>query len=114
VHALALAERVTSMALDAHPSAVRRRVRPERVQASAERLGAEVLGPQRRFPLLRYVGEPSAVRARDHGRTVPGWEPIAYRSARASRRPTARSPAEWPGFVVSATGLYRKRTTKSR
>lgn len=29
-------------------------------------------------------------------------------------RPTARSPAEWPGFVVSATCLYRKRTTRSR
>ena len=28
--------------------------------------------------------------------------------------PTARSPAEWPGFVVSAICLYRKRTTRSR
>src|SRR5687767_1238503 len=27
---------------------------------------------------------------------------------------TARSPAEWPGFVVSATCLYRNRTTRSR
>jgi hypothetical protein len=27
---------------------------------------------------------------------------------------TARSPAEWPGFVVSALFLYRKRATRSR
>ena len=40
---------------------------------------------------------------------------VAYPPTRVwSRGPTARSPAGWPGFVVSVTCLYRKPATRSR
>ena len=52
-----------------------------------------------------------------------GWLAAAQGEPREARdrtvgacgcRDLARSPAEWPGFVISAIFLYRKRTTRSR
>jgi hypothetical protein len=80
--------------------------------------------PQRLHPPLPRLATSVWLRGRCAARAAGSLRNVSAGSADWSvlragrmnrlRRPTARSPAEWRGFVVSAILLYRKRTTRSR
>jgi hypothetical protein len=84
--------------------------------------GCNHWAPQRLHPQLprlatefgeALVARP-ALQARYRNVSAGSADSSVLCAGRMLRRPTARSPAEWRGFVVSAIFLYRKRTTRSR